>query len=80
MKTMPEYKFLAVAQFNDAVNMKQGQISYIYSRKHWPLTVKDITDIQNDICQQHGEGYTCMIINIIQLANEEDVCDDEREC
>lgn len=79
MKMMTEYKFLVVAQFTDTSRGIQGQTSYSYSRDHWPLTVADIEYIQQDICKQHGEGYTCMIVNIIQLANEEDFSYDEED-
>lgn len=79
MKIIPKYKFLAVLQFSDNVRMQQGITSYIYSRDHWPLTATDMTEIQQDVCKQHGEGFTCMIINIIQLANEGDFSYDEKE-
>lgn len=79
MMSNPIHKFLVVTQFTDTTRGIQGQTSYIYSGNHWPLTATDITEIQRDICKKNGEGYTCMIINIIQLANEEDFSYDEKE-
>ena len=66
------FKFLAVMHFVDNDRGNAGYTSYIMQEDHWPLTRTDLIDIQNRINREHGLNYSCMIINLIPLANEKE--------